>query len=131
MIFFATHYHELTQLGKTFSEIRNAHLSVREKEGDIDFLYTLVSGAALQSYGVHVAQLAGFPAEVIQRASQLLQQRESHSMTQKKPLLTDPPPGKNMDSLPDFLVQEIRSYPLQEKTPLDTVNAVAEWKKKL
>ena len=132
LIFFATHYHELTQLGKTLSQIRNAHLSVKEQEGVIDFLYTLVSGAALQSYGVHVAQLAGFPQEVIQRASQILQERESHSVVKQQSLISsDPVVKKEMDSMLDFLVHEIKSYPLQERTPLDTVNAVAEWKREI
>ena len=134
LIFFATHYHELTQLGKTFTSIRNAHLSVREKEGVIDFLYVMVSGAALQSYGVHVAQLAGFPTEVIQRASELLQQRESGSIVKKKTSGLPNPESfiiKNPDPSLYSLFQEIRSYPLQEKSPLETVNTVAEWKREI
>ena len=79
IILFATHYHELTEMAKVFPAIRNAHLSVSEKEGEIDFLYTLVSGALAQSYGIHVARLAGFPGEVIKRAEELLRKREADS----------------------------------------------------
>ena len=77
LIFFATHYHELTSLEQTLPVIRNAHLSVSEEKGDINFLYTLKPGALAQSYGVHVARLAGFPMEVVERAEQLLKNREA------------------------------------------------------
>lgn len=148
LVFFATHYHELTTLAKTFPQIRNAHLSVSEKAGQINFLYTLVSGALAQSYGVHVARLAGFPLEVVKRAEALLKTRESSSVlnvqnaNQKSNnvLIEDSPSGA-VHSLSEKeqtrnlflkkLAQEIKSYPLQEKSPLETMNVVAEWKKEI
>ena len=61
---FATHYHELVELEKTKPRLRNANVAVREREGEIVFLYQIVPGGADQSYGIHVARLAGVPAPV-------------------------------------------------------------------
>lgn len=69
---FATHYHEMTELSGTLSRLKNMHVAVSERDGDIAFLYTLIEGAAEQSYGVHVAKLAGMPDIVIDRANEVL-----------------------------------------------------------
>ena len=69
---FATHYHELVELEKTKPRLRNANVAVREKEGEIVFLYQIVPGGADQSYGIHVARLAGVPAPVLERAREIL-----------------------------------------------------------
>ncbi len=149
MVFFATHYHELTALSKTLPAVRNAHLSVNEKEGRIEFLYTLQPGALAQSYGVHVARLAGFPLSVVRRAEVLLEMREKNQIPQQKAL----PNGTGdfssvQQSFPvssvsknqarpqeekafQALVQNIKSWPLQEKSPLETLGAVESWKKAL
>ncbi len=139
---FATHYHELATMAKTFPKIRNAHLTVQEKDGNISFLYTLVPGAVAQSYGVHVARLAGLPLEVIKRAEELLKAREKGSFlnSQKEDRVFNKPALSNSSNLlldqaknPFLrkLAQEIKSYPLQEKSPLETMSAVAEWKKEI
>ncbi|NBX74411.1 MAG: DNA mismatch repair protein MutS [Alphaproteobacteria bacterium] len=70
---FATHYHELTQLAQTLSGVHLATLQVREWQGQIIFMHTVVAGKADHSYGVHVAALAGMPAAVVARARDLLQ----------------------------------------------------------
>ena len=80
MVFFATHYHELTSLSQSLPQVQNGHLSVSERDGQISFLYTLESGALAQSYGVHVARLAGFPLPVVKRAEELLQKREKGNL---------------------------------------------------
>lgn len=77
LTFFATHYHELTTLDQSFSQITNAHMTVAERNGEIRFLHTLVKGPALKSYGVQVAELAGLPATVTKRAKSLLREIES------------------------------------------------------
>ena len=59
---FATHYHELVELEKTKPRLRNANVAVREHDGEIVFLHRIVSGGADQSYGIHVARLAGVPS---------------------------------------------------------------------
>ncbi len=135
LVFFATHYHELTQMAKAFPQVRNAHLSVSERDGQINFLYTLKPGALAESYGIHVARLAGFPKEVVDRAEAFLKKRERGACF--------PPPGERASfspanvppvaSTPFFkeLIQEIQSYPLKEKSPLETMNRVEEWKQEI
>ncbi len=69
---FATHYHELVDLEKTKPRLRNANVAVREQDGEIVFLHRIVAGGADQSYGIHVARLAGVPSEVLERARTIL-----------------------------------------------------------
>ncbi len=69
---FATHYHELVELEKTKPRLRNANVAVRENEGEIIFLHQILPGGADQSYGIHVARLAGVPAPVLERAREIL-----------------------------------------------------------
>ena len=69
---FATHYHELVELEKTKPRLRNANVAVRESQGEIVFLHRIVPGGADQSYGIHVARLAGVPAPVLDRAREIL-----------------------------------------------------------
>ncbi len=73
----ATHYHQLTQLSAGLSGARNAHLAVQDRPGGIVFLHRLVPGATEKSYGVHVARLAGLPAEVLRAAEGLLSELEA------------------------------------------------------
>ncbi len=69
---FTTHYHELAQLADEIPGIVNARLAVREAQDEVTFLYKVVPGAAQKSYGLYVAQLAGVPPHVVQRAKELL-----------------------------------------------------------
>ena len=75
--FFATHYHELTDLEKTFSaQLKNVHMKIHENKDQIQFLYILSPGPAGQSYGIQVAELAGLPKEITDRAKLLLMKLE-------------------------------------------------------
>jgi DNA mismatch repair protein MutS len=69
---FATHYHELTELGGRGGAVRNLHVAVREWKGDVVFLHRILPGATDRSYGIHVAQLAGIPRTVVARAQEIL-----------------------------------------------------------
>ena len=74
---FSTHYHELTRLSEHLPQIQNAHMSVHDDKGQgIKFQYTLRRGPASKSYGIQVAELAGLPASVVRRASQILKTHE-------------------------------------------------------
>jgi DNA mismatch repair protein MutS len=73
---FATHYHELTELPNILPRTENHNVAVAERGEDIVFLHKVVPGGADQSYGVHVAQLAGMPRPVVERARELLAQLE-------------------------------------------------------
>ena len=76
---FATHYHQLTEMVKSFPQLKNAHMQVEgnPQSGRIEFLYQLKEGATRQSYGIHVARLAGLPSSVTQRAESLLNHFEN------------------------------------------------------
>jgi DNA mismatch repair protein MutS len=69
---FATHYHELTELALTLPRIRNHHVAVEERGGEVVFLRRIVPGPSDRSYGIHVAQLAGLPRDVVARAREIL-----------------------------------------------------------
>ncbi|QDK37749.1 DNA mismatch repair protein MutS [Bdellovibrio sp. NC01] len=154
LTFFATHYHELTTLDQSFSQITNAHMTVAERNGEIRFLHTLVKGPALKSYGVQVAELAGLPATVTKRAKSLLREIESKRVqaTSQLSLLdmdsTDvssaeatavvpapAAPAVEMDPLIlkrqetiKSLMEEVEKYPLMQMSPLEAMNQIAKWK---
>lgn len=73
---FSTHYHELTDLEKHLEKLQNVHVACSEKNGRVIFLHTVKEGKADRSYGIHVAELAELPNEVITRAKQILNQLE-------------------------------------------------------
>jgi DNA mismatch repair protein MutS len=75
---FATHYHELAQLAETLPALRNYNVLVREWQDDVVFLHKIAPGSADKSYGIHVARLAGIPAEVLERAREVLGDLEAH-----------------------------------------------------
>ncbi|MFW6457509.1 MAG: DNA mismatch repair protein MutS [Planctomycetota bacterium] len=77
---FATHYHELAQLATTLEGVKNLNVAVREWQGEIIFLHRIVEGHADQSYGIHVAKLAGVPKDVIDRARDILQHLEENAI---------------------------------------------------
>ena len=79
---FATHYHELVDLEKTKPRLRNANVAVREADGQIAFLHRIVPGGADQSYGIHVAQLAGVAAPVLERARAVLEFLEKQHVSE-------------------------------------------------
>ena len=79
---FATHFHELTELAETAERVVNCSVAVKEWRGDVVFLRRIVPGPASQSYGIHVARLAGVPADVIGRAQEILRNLESGERTE-------------------------------------------------
>ena len=74
---FATHYHELNEMEKTFKRIRNYNVSVREVDGKVIFLRKLERGGSEHSFGIHVAEIAGMPKSIVKRANVILKQLES------------------------------------------------------
>jgi len=89
---FSTHYHELTSLENRFSRIKNVHVNVIEQDGQVIFLHKIQEGKADKSYGIHVAELAGMPSEVINNAKLILKELESKKHTkidESKPVQLD------------------------------------------
>jgi len=83
---FATHYHELNTLAEAFSRVRNYRMDVLEEGGEVCFLRKVVPGGADKSYGIHVAELAGIPKEVVRRARQILRELEKRARAERDAL---------------------------------------------
>ena len=171
----ATHYHELTALADACPSVYNGSMDIKEKDGEIRFLYTLSKGPANKSYGIQVARLAGLPPSVIRRSEKLLQKYESAGKrssfngqmdlfatpdsnlkepekkstsnlltansldlmeSRKKPLSAEPaqnPLAENSSGQLIFreVLKEISRYSLNEVTPLDAMNQISIWQKKI
>jgi DNA mismatch repair protein MutS len=79
---FATHYHELNEMEKTFKRIKNYNVSVREKDNKVIFLRKLERGGSEHSFGIHVAKMAGMPKSVVKRANEILTKLEANNRQQ-------------------------------------------------
>ena len=124
-LLFATHYHELTKLAHVFPQMLNAHMSVQERQGQIQFLHTLQRGPANRSYGIHVAKLAGLPAVVTSRANHLLRGFEAGAEQTQLSLgdLSAPAPAT-----PSWIA-EVRGVNISKMTPLEALNKLCEWQR--
>ena len=127
--FFATHYHELTALSQILPGVRNYNVAVTESEGQVVFLHKIVPGGADRSYGIHVAQLAGMPRPIIQRASEILHELESTSGRTRS---SDPMPAQQMALFPETspLLDELKSLDTNALSPIEALNKLFEWQKK-
>ncbi len=76
---FATHYHELNEMEKMFSRVKNYNVSVKEADGKVMFLRKLVPGGSEHSFGIHVAKIAGMPPSIVQRAEQVMRELEANN----------------------------------------------------
>ncbi len=139
---FATHYHELIELARMLPHIANAHFEVREWKDEVVFLRRPVEGGANRSYGIQVAQLAGLPAPVIQRAREVLRDLEetdqSHSTDRDASTRADPQlalalGGDSNSHRPGQteILEEIESLDPDAMTPLDALLAIGRWKTQL
>ena len=127
-LFFATHYHELTQLSEKFPQIQNWHMNIRDDASGIQFLYALVKGPAEKSYGIHVAQLAKLPSSLIQRAQELLSQHES---APKKSPATQMSLWDSVAAAEPEFVNELKNLDIAKTTPLEALQKVSQWQQKL
>jgi len=80
---FATHYHELNEMEKSFARIKNFNVSVREVDNKVIFLHKLVRGGSEHSFGIHVAKMAGMPHSVVRRAEEILKEMEMSQRADK------------------------------------------------
>ncbi len=126
---FATHYHELTQLSSILPGVTNYNVAVSESEGKVVFLHKIVPGGADRSYGIHVAQLAGIPQPVIQRAGEILHQLEASS-GQAVPV--DPNAPLQLALFPETnpLLEEIKALDINSISPIEALNKLYEWQRK-
>jgi DNA mismatch repair protein MutS len=131
---FATHYHELMQLPEQLEHARNLNVAVREAGGTVVFLHRLEPGGTDRSYGIHVAQLAGLPSPVVQRATGVLHRLEGEHRV--APGAPPAPPDPEQLALfapapPNPALEELRSLKLDELTPLEALNRLAELQRKV
>ena len=133
---FATHYHELTDLENKLEGIKNYSIAVKEKGEDIIFLRKIVNGGTDESYGVHVARLAGVPKDVTKRADQILRSIERKNVLNGKALEKQ---NKNQVAgqldMGNYklaeLAQEIDKIDLNQLTPIDALNTLVKIKEKM
>ena len=124
---FSTHYHELTDMEKELNDVRNVHVSISEKDGDVTFLHKVMDGAVDKSYGINVAKLANLPDKVINRANELLEiyeskdRKESKTVTQFQLDFTE----EKEDKLREYLKTIDPLY----VTPIEAINILDKLKK--
>ena len=136
---FATHYHELNEMEKTFDRIRNYNVSVREVNGKVIFLRKLVRGGSEHSFGIHVAKLAGMPASIVERANQILADLEGSANTaantNARAHLGETREGMQLSffQLDDPVLEQIRdevtALDINNLTPLEALNKLSEIKR--
>ncbi|HEY7428896.1 MAG TPA: DNA mismatch repair protein MutS, partial [Gemmataceae bacterium] len=132
---FATHYHELAQLAERLPGLRNCNALVHEGPDGITFLHRIAPGSADKSYGIHVAQRAGVPEEVLARAREVLAELEAHHLNApdrpgriRRPRAVQRSLFANME---DPVLQALRDFDLARATPEEVVAAVRRWKRDL
>jgi DNA mismatch repair protein MutS len=126
---FATHYHELTQLAELLPGVRNYNVAVSEADNRVVFLHKIVPGGADRSYGIHVAQLAGLPAPVIQRANEIMAELEK---TSGRAVKIDPHAAQQALLFPESspLLNELKELDVNSLSPIEALNKLFEWQKK-
>lgn len=125
---FATHYHELTDIERELSGVRNYNIAAKKRQGDIVFLRKIVAGAADDSYGVEVAKLAGLPDRVITRARELLHELENGAPVRTVTVAADDQLSiTSMEN--DALRKRLEAMNVETMTPIEAMNALFELKK--
>ena len=134
--FFATHYHELTQLQDDMSGVRNLNVSVKEWDDNVVFLHKIVPGAADKSYGIHVARLAGVPIEVNERAKQILSHLENEQIDKEPAARKASRKSGDLQMTlfgfePHPLLDEIRNADINSLTPIEAMRLIESWQREL
>jgi DNA mismatch repair protein MutS len=136
---FATHYHELTELGDLLPGVKNVHVSVKETPNEIIFLRKVEPGCADKSYGIEVARLAGLPRSVIERAREVLEKHEQSEHELSETLSPGAAEfGHNngnqnvlFTAINRAVIDKLRGADLDEMKPIDALNLLAELKKQV
>lgn len=134
---FATHYHELTDLSERLPHVINYHVAVDDRGEEVVFLHRILPGKADRSYGVHVAEMAGLPRQVVHRAEEILEDLEQSGAAGPRRLdeVVSRPGGRPValqvglfaDAHP--AVEVLRSMDMNHLTPLDALNKLYELQK--
>jgi DNA mismatch repair protein MutS len=133
---FSTHYHELTKLESELPKLKNVHAKCVEKDGKVVFLHRIVAGGADRSYGIHVAELAGLPAPVIQRAKEILAHLEE-ARTPELVVSKEEEPLTLFSFMPEVsaieeeIAKELKAWNLLEHTPMESLQFIQTLQQKL
>jgi DNA mismatch repair protein MutS len=135
---FATHYHELVELADFLPRVKNFNVAVAEEGGEVVFLYKIVPGGVDQSYGIHVAKLAGLPKSVLHRAQEVLEELEEDSRAARtKPSPKRRRPKEVMPQQLSLLAQkppvfeELEKLDIDSLSPLEALTKLYELQKKM
>lgn len=136
---FATHYHELNEMERTYKRIANYNVSVKEVDNKVIFLRKLVRGGSEHSFGIHVAKLAGMPQSIVSRANQILKQLETENRQSgiSKPTMEIATSRSGMQlsffQLDDPVLSQIRDeiikVDINNLTPMEALNKLNEIRK--
>ena len=136
---FATHYHELNEMEKSFNRIKNYNVSVKEIDKKIIFLRKLVKGGSEHSFGIHVAKMAGMPMSIVKRSEQILKDLESENRQTgvSKPIgeIAEHREGLQLsffqldDPVLEQIRDEIKNLDINNLTPVEALNKLNEIKR--
>lgn len=134
---FATHYHELTSLSEELGHLKNVHVAILERDGEVTFLHKIAEGPADKSYGIHVAKIAGLPGSLLSRADNILKQLESHS---KDFIIKDNSQQSEENEPLNLLTEEtssqdiinrLKEVDVMNMTPMEAMTILFDLKKKI
>ena len=148
---FATHYHELTALADELPRVENVRVAAEERDGDVAFLRTIQEGATDRSYGVHVADLAGVPAPVVDRARDVLDRLRTERAIEARggggePVqavfdvgsgefrggtTADGGGAEPIDAATEAVLEELEAIDVNETPPVELLSRVQEWQRRL
>ncbi len=136
---FATHYHELTSLEDEMTGVVNYNVAVKKRGDDLTFLRKIVRGPVDESYGIEVAKLAGIPGAVVKRAKEILAGLEAEGVREKHTANLDFSDQGSFDNMAismldvtnDKVCEEIKATDINTLTPIEAMNLIFEWKKRL
>ena len=135
LVLFATHYHELNEMEKTFGKVRNYHISTEEHKGTIIFTRQLKPGGTAHSFGLHVAKLAGIPGYVLHRAGQVLSDLEAQRERGDSPSTAPTGAQLNFFSMdrPELedIAEELEGLNLDELKPIEALMLLNTLKEKV
>jgi DNA mismatch repair protein MutS len=123
---FATHFHELTQLAEALPRLVPFTMRVKEWRGEVVFMHEVAPGAALRSWGVHVARLAGVPESVARRAEMLLKSAERNG-----PVTGTLPLFATIEAMENVIETELEALNLDSMSPREALDALYELRAKL
>ncbi len=135
--FFATHYHELTELSELFENVKNCNVAVREWMDEVVFLHKILPGGTDKSYGIHVAKLAGVPGTILDRSKEILEELESTFQKEAtgEHLSRHKTKEPDKDSLfvqkHKSILDKLTSTDVNNLTPIEAINLLNEIKNEI